>query len=194
MATKAQRTEQLAAIDNLRAMIQPGDTVYTVLRHVSSSGMLRHISVVIIAPNDKRDTSHGASLVTDPDCGPFDVSWLVARALDYKQEDRHGALKVSGCGMDMGWHLIYSLASVLYPDGFGCIGERCPSNDHSNGDRDYTEHQGIVSGPDCELPTQAPCWCHVDKQSETFACSSCGCHAAPHWHKSGGYAISQKWL
>jgi hypothetical protein len=29
---------------------------------------------------------------------------------------------------------------VLWPDGWTCIGEKCPSNDHFNGDRNYEPH------------------------------------------------------
>jgi hypothetical protein len=32
----------------------------------------------------------------------------------------------------MGFALVYALGRKLYPDGFDCAGERCPSNDHSN--------------------------------------------------------------
>lgn len=57
------------------------------------------------------------------------------------------ALVVNGCGMDMGFHVVYELGYTLYGrDGFICIGERCPSNDHSNGDRDYTPHAHTDGG------------------------------------------------
>jgi hypothetical protein len=76
------------------------------------------------------------------------VSYLVARALGERIDRNNGGVKVSGCGMDMGFSLVYNLSHVLYPDGFTCTGEgspdvwgsHCPSNDHSNGDRDYTPH------------------------------------------------------
>src|SRR5712692_6873174 len=69
--------------------------------------------------------------------GQYD--WDVAAVVGYSLAQYEG-IKVSGAGMDMGFHLVYSLSYDLYPDGFECIGERCPSNDHSNGDRDYSPH------------------------------------------------------
>jgi hypothetical protein len=44
---------------------------------------------------------------------------LVARALDYRLSyGAHDGLKVSGAGMDMAYHVVHSLASVLYGDGY----------------------------------------------------------------------------
>jgi hypothetical protein len=74
-------------------------TVYTVLRSVSASGMTRHISLKV---------AHGSNI--------FDITYLAAQALGDKVHERNGwnTLKVNGCGMDMGFHLVYSLSSVLY--------------------------------------------------------------------------------
>lgn len=121
---------KLEALAKLREWIKPGDTVYTVLDHVSASGMSRAIRVVLLDCADGR--------VTD-----LHPNWSVGKALGLRHWKRNGreqdALVVGGCGMDMGFHLVYSLGRVLY-DGFGCVGRGCPSNDHSNGDRDYTPH------------------------------------------------------
>ncbi len=127
MATKAQLAVQKETRDYLRETLKPGDTVSTILRHVSRSGMLRAISVVVVG--DDGDIC--------------DLDYQVARALGYKADELHGGIKMTGCGMDMGFALVYQLSHVLFPDGFDCIGDaelyrhRCPSNDHSNGGRDY---------------------------------------------------------
>lgn len=118
-------TERDNAITQLREMFPVGSTIYTVLRHTSRSGMLRSISVV----HDHQD-----------------ISWLVARATGYRFDRKHGGLRVTGCGMDMGWHLAYELAHALYSAGHECIGPGCPSNDHSNGDRDYMPHHHTDGG------------------------------------------------
>ena len=97
--TKQQAAERDEAITQLRAMVNPGDTVYTILRSVSRSGMSRHISTII---NDKQD-------------GPYDVSYLVARAAGYRRAD-DGGLVVQGGGMDMGFDVVYQLGRVLFPD------------------------------------------------------------------------------
>lgn len=141
-----QKQQQQEAIAQLREIIKPGDTLYTILRHVSRSGMQREISVV---------TSEHRN-----------IDYLVARALG-DRIGKHDGVIVGGCGMDMGFHLVYNLSYALFPHGFGCIGEGCPSNDHSNGDRDYTPHYG---GGHSWRPAPA------------------------HWHRDGGYAVRQQWL
>lgn len=121
--TKRETTEKENAIAQLRQWISPGDTVYTILDHVSRSGMSRHIRVVLMK------CENGKTIDLHP-------NYSVARALGLRQVTRNGrrgdALVVGGCGMDMGFHIVYSLARVLFADGFTCCGKDCPSNDHSN--------------------------------------------------------------
>ena len=109
------------AIERLREWLSPGDTVYTNVIHVSRSGMSRNIKVYTFQNNE-----------------PLYLSYNVAQALGWGKPDDF--VKVGGCGMDMGFHLVYELSATLFPDGFDCSGQRCSSNDHSNGDRDYTPH------------------------------------------------------
>ena len=132
--------EQNEYRDKLRAMLSPGTTVYTSLDHVSRSGMSRRISAYIVE-----------------DGAISDITWLVSRAGIAKRH-RDGGLVMGGCGMDMGFALVYSMGRALYPNGFPCTGSngwtatgrkaknpRCMSNDHSNGDRIYRKgrkHKG----------------------------------------------------
>lgn len=111
--------EKAEAIAELRELCPPGSRVYCILRHVSKSGMMREISLFVVPP--------GGSVMQP-------ISWSAARVTGGKLVDRYGhrAIRVGGCGMDMGFHLVYSLSSVLYREGFECIGKGCPSNDHSN--------------------------------------------------------------
>lgn len=126
-------------------------------------------------------------------------NYSVAAAIDapLARGGLHDAVKMGGAGMDMGFALVHSLSYALFPDGFGCIGDGCPSNDHSNGDRDYTPHGGIRPGPRCTRGEEGfaslPCTCH-DPTAEAKSCSACGCAVANHWHKHGDYAIKQRWL
>jgi hypothetical protein len=103
--------------------LKPGDKVYTILRQVSRSGMSRHISTIIRGKD-----------------GNMDITHLVARALGERRNENDGGLVVGGCGMDMGFEVVYRLGYVLWPEGFKCPGTRCHSNDHSNGDRNYKRH------------------------------------------------------
>lgn len=105
MTTKAE-TEKTEAIEHLRKWLKPGDTVYTILRHVSRSGMQRQISVVV--------------LVKDEDGSIIDLhpNWSVAKATGYRlnKGGANDALIVDGAGMDMGFDVVYNLGRVLFPD------------------------------------------------------------------------------
>lgn len=127
--TQAQIAEQTEARDKLRSILTPGTTVYTALRHVSSSGMYRAISAIVIVDGE-----------------PIDLDWLIVQAGLGKFDQRHAGIKAGGCGMNMGFNLVYSLSRALYPNGFACTGStgwtptyrkakrpRCMSNDHVNG-------------------------------------------------------------
>jgi hypothetical protein len=76
--------------------------IYTVLNHVSSSGMTRVISAfvpVIIYEEYYDDKNKVCEMPVRAD--------MVCIARERK---------VSGCGMDMGFHLAYSLYMSAYPD------------------------------------------------------------------------------
>lgn len=132
--TKAESRE---AVDRLREWLSPGDTVYTILRHVSRSGMQRSIDCIGL---DREELA--------PDGSPrvWAYGWNVAKALGEPFDRDRDGVKVRGVGMDMGFHLVYVLSRTLFPDGFVCTGEGCPSNDHSNGDRDFSPHQHADGG------------------------------------------------
>jgi hypothetical protein len=191
--TKAQKAERAEAIARMHEWVKPGDTVYTILRHVSRSGMQREIGVVLMLPDDRKrdlDARHGG--MTPVDLHP---NYPVAKVIGARVGKRDGVI-MGGCGMDMGFALVYELSARLYPDGFGCIGAGCPSNDHGNGDRDYTVHGEVAPGPGCAVEENDEpryCVCH-DNSSPQRPCSGCGCHPAEHWHRDGGYALKQRWL
>ena len=79
--------------------VKAGTKVYTIMRHVSSSGMSRNISLVI---------ANGEEVI--------DITYYAAHALGDKliESKGHRAIRVNGCGMDMGFHLVYNLSSVLF--------------------------------------------------------------------------------
>ena len=100
-------------------------TVYTVLRSVSASGMTRHISLLVAGI----DNTGKPAL--------FDITYHASKVLGDKlsERDGHRTIKVNGCGMDMGFHLVYSLSRVLFNapvDGY---------DDKSNPDHGYVLSQ-----------------------------------------------------
>lgn len=44
------------------------------------------------------------------------IDYWAARALGYRI-GKHGGIVVGGCGMDMGFHLVYNLGRTLWPTG-----------------------------------------------------------------------------
>lgn len=131
--TKRTTTEKQEAIEQLREWIKPGDTIYTILETVSRSGMSRVVRVLL--PLRTEGETPGIPAKIDF----IHPNYSVSKACGYrlKTGSRDG-LVIGGCGFDAGFEVAYSIARALWPDGFSCIGEGCPSNDHSNGDRNYT--------------------------------------------------------
>lgn len=104
------------AINDLRSVLKPGDTIYTILVRVSRSGMSRVVRPVIV---------RGSDLIN--------ISRVVARAGIAKLARDESGIVIGGCGMDTGDHLVYCIGRALYPDGVPCTGDdRCISNDHFN--------------------------------------------------------------
>ena len=73
--TIAEKTVQDEAREKCREMFPLGTTVSTVLRHVSRSGMMRSISVLVVV-----------------DGQTYDMSYWVARAIDGKIDQNHDGI------------------------------------------------------------------------------------------------------
>ena len=110
-ATKAQKAEREEALAKLRDMLPVGATVYTSTAHVSRSGMRRLMRVFMASTDGWTDGP-----------GIADITYLVAKAIGSTPKVRDGfgyyVVAVDGCGMDMGFSLVYDLAYHLYPNGF----------------------------------------------------------------------------
>jgi hypothetical protein len=87
------------AVGSLRRIFPQGAVVWTMVTHVSQSGMGRAIVVLGI---DRGEI--------------VDVSAEVARVLGWKMRDESGVW-VTGYGMDMVWATVHALAHVLHGDG-----------------------------------------------------------------------------
>ena len=93
-------TDKQEAIATLRNILKPNyDTIYTVLRHRSASGMTRFMDLYVMRDNQPRR-----------------LTWQAAKALGWTYDTKREALKVGGCGMDMGFHAVYTLSCVLFSD------------------------------------------------------------------------------
>lgn len=82
--------------DQLQSMLPQGSTVYCILRSVSSSGMQRQISLYCIHDGELRN-----------------IDGYVSDLLGRKIGKKDGII-CNGCGMDMGFDLVYNLSFALF--------------------------------------------------------------------------------
>ena len=94
--------------------------VYTKVNHVSNSGMFRLISCYVMINNQ-----------------PMNIDWHIEKLGLYKRDKKREGLRISGCGMDMGFDVVYQSSSTLFDKDFKCRGEDCPANDHVNDRKPY---------------------------------------------------------
>lgn len=78
---------------------QDKPTLYTSLKHVSASGMSRDMKVLAVV-----------------DGQIVDVTWYVGKLEIGTIKERNGqrVVRVGGCGMDMGFHVVYTVSAILY--------------------------------------------------------------------------------
>ena len=74
--------------------------IYSIIRHVSSSGMTRHISFFII------------DNLKEPNRIVF-IDNLISDYLDYRPNKHYTALVVGGCGMDMAFSVVHHLQEQM---------------------------------------------------------------------------------
>lgn len=99
MARTTFEVQRLENLEQLREWCPPGTTVRLILRHVSASGMTRWIDPVVFVDGDERY-----------------IGYRAAKLLGWKYDRKHDGIKVEGAGMDMGFHLVYTLSSLLWRD------------------------------------------------------------------------------
>lgn len=190
---KYTKEEKDSARAYLAPLLRPGTEVRTVVRHVTSSGMARWISVMIVNEGEIRD-----------------ISWHAARLLGWPVNNRnHEGIEVGGCGMDMGFHLVYSLSSVMFPDGFDCISHlRGPVTQLQRCSHCLALDDSWRASRACDLsqPGLAHDWQpsgdpyrRIGKERRNAPHCPANDHVnsgvnAPFHHHDGGYALRQRWL
>jgi hypothetical protein len=87
----------IEALRYLKNLLKPEDTIYGIIDHVSSSGMSRTIRFILIKNNM-----------------PVYLDGVIADLLDYKIDLKHNGLKVSGCGMDMIFSVVYNVSELVF--------------------------------------------------------------------------------
>ena len=156
MTTRRYTKEETAeAVTRLRAELTPGRTVYTKITHVSRDGMSRSIECYL---------AQGRDNLTD-------ITWSIARATNSRVDNTHGGIIMGGCGMDMGFALVYNLSHTLYPNGVPCTGSRGYNPD---------TYATIQDPPRCKSNE------HVNDATVPYSRDVI--------HQNGGYALNPVWM
>ena len=81
--------------------LKKDETIYCFTRHVSKSGMTRHISFYVMRDNK-----------------PSWINYKIEKTLGYKPNKYLDAIVVRGCGMDMGFKVVDDLSHKLFGEGY----------------------------------------------------------------------------
>lgn len=111
---------QAEAVKTLREWgVVDGTTIYAKVVRVSASGMSRHVRLYI---------TKGEEII--------DISYWAAKALEwgYAGDSYREGIRVSGCGMDMLFHTVYSLS---YAMGYGALDQSHSTDKNINDSGHY---------------------------------------------------------
>lgn len=88
--------DQAKALEFLRRFLRKGTKIYTVLRHVSPSGTSRFIDLYVMKQNE-----------------PIRLTWSASVMLEWTYSRHREALRVNGCGTDVGFQAVYTLGGII---------------------------------------------------------------------------------
>ena len=108
---KYTKQQQAEAMDYLKRNLAEGDTVFYIVKNVSNSGMYRHIDFYTFKVKDV--FAEGEQRVQK-----VWLSGAISKVLGYPLKEKTNALGVSGCGMNMGFAVIYNLSETLFGNGY----------------------------------------------------------------------------
>jgi len=179
--TAAQLAARTEARQALRELFPIGSTVSTQLLYVSKSGMLRSVAVMF----------------GRPDGTVRNVSPLVAIATGEKMHKTTHGVSMGGCGMDMGFSLVYGLARALYSDqrDADTFARLRTKRDAGEAFEPYErQHLTELENDDrvpfmCQGPRGLNCPSndHVNEwQTPNYSTTRL--------HSDAGYAVSQRWI
>lgn len=92
--------DQAKALEFLRKFLRKGTTIYTVLRHVSASGTSRFIDLYVVKQNE-----------------PIRLTWSASVMLEWTYSRQREALRVNGCGTDVGFQAVHTLGEIVLGNG-----------------------------------------------------------------------------
>lgn len=92
--------------------VKPGATIYTILRHVSSSGMSRRISLIVMRKGEPCQIDGMVEAL-----GVAKSKRVTRYGMGGSYQSREEGLVANGAGMDMGFDLVYRLGRTMWPKG-----------------------------------------------------------------------------
>jgi len=95
------KEDKFLANETLFKILDKRKEIYCSVKHVANSGMSRHIAFYV---------ADGDKILT--------ITRQIGVILDLPYRERTGGLFISGCGMDMGFHIVYNLGLVMFEDGY----------------------------------------------------------------------------
>lgn len=98
MTKKEKQEAKQHARKQLRKLCRPGTRVFTRLESVARSGMSRRIALYVATRKNEI----------------VNITGYVARALDYRLNDREFTITIGGCGSDAGFDTVHSLSYALH--------------------------------------------------------------------------------
>lgn len=98
--TKAEKQEAAEqARERLTDLLPPGTTVYSITRHISSTGMSRSIDFIIIGQESRE---------------PWQITGLLADLLEVPRNPNHNGIRVKGCGYNHAGSVVEHVAQRLH--------------------------------------------------------------------------------
>jgi len=98
-AHRSRDMERTLETANLKQWLKPGMTVYVVICGRSRSRMSRTLEIYVV---------HNREICR--------ITWSVAKILELTYDDRVEALRVRGCGTDLGRDVVERLGRALFED------------------------------------------------------------------------------
>ena len=96
---KLTNERRLELLTILKPYFGTNSTAYCSIKNVSNSGMYRHIQILGVRKNRVHN-----------------LSYYVAELCGFSFKDKTCSVGVSGCGMDMGFHVVSTMSHYLYPN------------------------------------------------------------------------------
>ena len=90
---------KLEAIAEMKKLVTEGDTIHCSIGSVAKSGMSRRIKFYIAKDSEILSATYLASIL-------------------YGGNLNDKGVLVKGCGMDMGFHVVYTLSTILFGNGY----------------------------------------------------------------------------